>query len=239
MGNWLKNMNFLKRNECWHTFIFFMNDENGTNIRMYLDLAVIDLIIGPIVESRTMKNKMWRIHRRADPKVPNSHKLTLRTLMSEGKAKRIEKKFSNNPLFAKLERAAIIRSFKHDFDSSKTGVKDTSQNDWPLHTQNSWPEFAKGFSMSLIATIRSMRQQAWSTLIEKNAAEIVETYREIDKLIRDEWDKDGAGAFFHQTHAIFGYPEFESDLRFVNYVLGGKNSNMIRGRFNYIHSQSK
>lgn len=233
------NMKIFKRKKCWHTYRFFMNDENGTNTRLYLDLGVIDLIIGPIVESRTMKNEMWRIHRRAKSGTANSHKLTLRMLISKGKAKRIEKRISNNPLFTKLKRAKIIKSFEHDFDLSKTGVKDTGQNDWPLHTQNSWPEFAKGFSMSLIAIIRSMRQQDWSTLVEKDATEIVKTYREMDKLIRDEWAADGAGAFFHQTHAIFGYPEFESDIVFINYVAGAKYHNMIRGRFNSIHSKPK
>ncbi len=66
-------------------------------------------------------------------------------------------------------------------------------------------------------------------LLSKPGSELIQFYKDIDDEIKKLWKENGAGAFLHQAHAIYGYPSFEAFL--VN-----ANNNQLDTELHCIHS---
>lgn len=214
----------LRRNKLlsWNTYRFTMNDQNGKNTRLYLDLPIIDLVVRPIVESAASTPPLWRIHRRAENGKPDSHQLTLRAFVTNNSATRIEEAINSNALIAAPYAKELVNDFrwveKDDrLSTARSSPKNTSDlNKWPEELQECWPQFAMGFSRSLLELLKSLRERKGKTiegLVSGSGTDIIAFYEKINRDIMELWQEHGAGVFLHQTHAIFGYPAFEAFLR--------------------------
>jgi len=214
-----------------------MSDENGQNTRLYLDLPVIDVVIRAIVESRDFLAELWRIHRRAESGKVGSHQITFRVYTTKEEAKRINQEIAGNPLLKKLTDGGWLNSFnweeesKNELDllTDRNGTSD--KKNWPVPFQDCWPDFAMGFSKSLLGLLKSIRESKGKSVKAIGLLpgdEIIAIYEHIDKDIADLWRVHGAGTFLHQAHAVFGYPKFEAFL--------ANSTNQGQTSINCIHS---
>jgi len=123
----------LRRNKLlsWNIYRFTMNDQNGKNTRLYLDLPIIDLVVRPIVESAASTPTLWRIHRRAENGKPNSHQLTFRAFVTNDSATRIEEAINSNALIAAPYAKELVNDFRwvekdDQLSTAGSSPKDTS-----------------------------------------------------------------------------------------------------------------
>ena len=195
-----------------------MNDQQGKATRLYLDLPIIDLVIRPIVESKDLLPTLWRIHRRAEEGKAGSHELTFRVYAERDLANRIAQSIRSSDTLAAPFAADLVDNFSWVEEHATF--------------QECWPEFAMGFSKSILNLIRAMREEKAVTvpnLLSKPGSELIQFYKDIDDEIKKLWKETGAGAFLHQAHAIYGYPSFEAFL--VN-----ANNNQLDTELHCIHS---
>lgn len=204
----------------WNSFRFTIDDGDGENIRLFLDFPLIDLVLRQIIESPDFAGTLWRFHRRAVPGKALSHQLTFKVYSSKEVAQQIEESVANNCVVSELSSAQIVRGFQWDEKASQVGAlkasrKDTSDSKWPESFQLCWPSFAMGFSNSLLDLLEALRNgndTSFEKLLHYSAPELVSYYKDVNDEIAKLWKSFGADLFLHQTHAIFGYPEFEAVL---------------------------
>lgn len=173
------------------------------------NLIIAHQIINPVLVENQDNIKLWRFHRRA-AKDSAGHQFSFIFYATQKNADKIFKEIISNPLTAQLTNEKIIEKvlFDEPGKPKRPSIEDTSDKNWSVAIQKSWPYYIMGVSILWLDLLNQEVIQE-----ELNISRTIkfqqEQYKKINKKITQHWKSQGKHAFFHHISGIFGYEPLE------------------------------
>ncbi|RLB85923.1 MAG: hypothetical protein DRH15_02755 [Deltaproteobacteria bacterium] len=189
----------------WHVRfkIFWPQDSRP---RWWVDAAIAHEVINPILRNNKSNIELWRFHRRA-ARDKTGHQLSLLFYSSAMVADRVYEDIAANTFLQELLTEGIVVSVKYDDTSlvAMAGIGDTSDPNWAVEIQNSWPYFIMGASEMWLGTLNQItleyqKEHPFSSLDEK-----LEGYQDIYDSMVFLWQEQCGHALLHHLYALYGY----------------------------------
>jgi len=170
----------------------------------YNDLIIADRIIAPVLDRYKQDIPLWRFHRRAALDQAG-HRFSFIFYSTPETARKIYEAIESTALLQEMKSTGVIINITYDDTGriTRPDIDGTSDGQWSQPVRRSWPYFIMGVSrmwLDLIDQFAEDGRQKPSSL-----AEIQASYREIDRNVREAWEKEGGHAFLHHLSAVFGY----------------------------------
>ncbi|MDX2503071.1 MAG: hypothetical protein QNL62_01140 [Gammaproteobacteria bacterium] len=173
------------------------------------NLIIAHQIINPVLENHHQDIKLWRFHRRA-AKDSAGHQFSFIFYATAESARKIFQQINSNPISAKLINENIVGKIHLDDPDKpkRPGIEDSSDKNWPVAIQKSWPYYIMGVS---ILWLDLLNQQAIQEKLDVSRAitSQQEQYKKINEKITQQWKSQGKHAYFHHISGIFGYEPLE------------------------------
>ena len=187
----------------WHRINFKIKwDGNPKNVRWFIDLLIIDLLIRPTIENFRPKLEVWRFHRRANND-SSGHQLSFIFYTTSTTTKNVFDYLTSNRL--KIIVDNYLEVVRLDLMAGKDNIEATSDDSWPIEIQRSWPYYIMGVCEMFIKLIKEVKENITNQVKEGNKEELEDYYKEIEKKVDEIWLKHGCHAFIHHLSAIIGY----------------------------------
>lgn len=193
-------------NKWWH-FRFRINwPEN--QFRQWIDILIFDTIVRQILIENRKKISLWRVHRRA-VRDQEGHQFTFLCYSQNKTAQLINKKIISSSALIKLKNAKLLEKYFWEEEerdkNNKTNIEDTSDKDWPIEIQRSWPFFIMGVSEMLLELIEQIKENTLPPDLSIPINSIESYYSKLNNRLSYIWQYNGQHAFFHHINALFGY----------------------------------
>ena len=176
------------------------------------NLIIAHQIINPILNNFKNDIQLWRFHRRA-ANDSAGHQFSFIFYSTADNAAKIFKQINSNPLLTQLMNEQIIErlNFDNPDKPKRSGIKDSSDKNWSLEIQKSWPYYIMGVS---IMWLDLLNQEA--NIAGLNSSQSIKiqqfAYQQINNKITQHWKSQAKHAFFHHISGVFGYEAI--DVRF-------------------------
>ena len=80
----------------------------------------------------------------------------------------------------------------------------TSDSDWPIEIQRSWPYYIMGASQTWLMLVQELSaENVLAGTVDYN--ELLLHYEEVNQRMNTLWRENGQHAYFHHLSALFGY----------------------------------
>ena len=203
----------------WWGVRFRMNWPPDTDAVWHMDLYLAHQVIMPLLEKNKTDIYLWRFHRRAK-RDGAGRQFTFYFYSSPRTAQQIFDALQSNPILIDTLSAGIIDEIVYDNPAhiKQPEIDDTSDKNWPLSIQKTWPYYINGVSqmwLNLVAEIadRDLKDERPASL-----EEIDSFYRQVDETVTELWQKNGRHAFLHHLNAVFGYePLIYYEKRYMDF----------------------
>ena len=203
----------------WWRVRFRMNWPPDTEPVWHMDLYIAHQVIMPLLEKNKNDIYLWRFHRRSK-RDGAGRQFTFYFYSAPRTARQIFDALQSNPILIDTASAGVIDDIVYDnpVNIKRPDIDDTSDKNWPLPIQKTWPYFITGVSqmwLNLVAEIadRDLKDHRPASLEEIDAF-----YRQVDETVTELWQKNGRHAFLHHLNAVFGYePLIYYEKRFMNF----------------------
>jgi hypothetical protein len=168
----------------------------------YIGAFIANEIVSPTLEQFKQKISLWRFHRRA-ARDKAGHQLSFLFYTTPETARHIYAHIKSNQMLTNLKQANLIIRDGYDNPKKlkKPNIEDTSDKSWSISVQKAWPYFIMGASQLWLELIKQTQNNQKSLTMAQKIAH----YKQVTKLIRELWKKEGKHAFLHHLNAIFGY----------------------------------
>lgn len=190
----------------WWRVHFRMNWPLDTDAVWHMDLYLAHQVIMPLLEKNKADIYLWRFHRRAKRDMAG-RQFTFLFYSSPHTAQGIFDALRSSPIIIDTLSAGVIDDIVYDnpVNIKRPDIDDTSDKNWPLPIQKTWPYFITGVSqmwLNLVAEIadRDLKDHRPASLEEIDAF-----YRQVDETVTELWQKTGRHAFLHHLNAVFEY----------------------------------
>jgi len=154
------------------------------------------------------KISLWRVHRRAK-RDQEGHQFTFLCYSQDKTAQLINKKIISSSTLIKLKNAKLLEKYFWEEEerekNNKTNIEDTSDKDWPIEIQRSWPFFIMGVSEMLLKLIEQIKENTQLPDLSIPINSIESYYIKLNDKLSNIWLNNGQHAFFHHINALFGY----------------------------------
>ena len=173
------------------------------------NLIIAHQIINPVLKSHHEDIKLWRFHRRA-AKDTSGHQFSFIFYATAENAAKIFQQINSNPLSAQLINEKIVAKIQFDKPArpKRPNIEDTSDKNWSLAIQKSWPYYIMGVSILWLDLLN--QETAQENLDTSKAIKLQQVqYQKINEEITQQWKSQGKHAFFHHISAVFGYEPIE------------------------------
>jgi hypothetical protein len=192
--------------KIWHKFYFRMNWPDNEKPKWWLDLFVVDSLFREILSSNRERIGLWRFHRRAI-KDNSGHQLTLLCYMTKEDSKLINDVIQKSSTLKILIDNGQLREFS--YEEGGKNIEDSSDGNWSIEIQKSWPYFIDGVSEMLLEMIDVIRMDVAEDLglhpPLQDPSDIERLYIKVNERLISLWQNEGSHAFFHHINALFGY----------------------------------
>lgn len=168
-------------------------------------LLIAEQLLQPVIVEHQQRLPLWRFHRRAG-RSASGHQFSLIFYSDKATAAQISREIETNPLTQWLIANKLLEKTLFDQRSPEElgRLELTSDPQWPLEMQRSWPYFIMGAS------------QAWLMLVQELSAEnglqgevdypaLLLHYQAVNARLNAQWREYGQHAYLHHLSAIFGY----------------------------------
>ncbi len=188
----------------WWYASFHINWPQDEEPLWHNDLIIAHRIVSPVLSRFEKDILLWRFHRRAAPDQVG-HKFSFIFYSTPATAQKTYDAIEAMELLQEMKSSGVIVRTAYD-DTTRIGrpnIEGTSDTSWSPPVQKSWPYFIMGVSqmwLDLISQFAEDVRQKPSTFDEIQAF-----YREIEKNVRETWEKEGGHAYLHHLNAVFGY----------------------------------
>jgi len=191
----------------WWEVSFHRKYNKNEEPAWYLDTLIALQIIKPILDSNP-EISLWRFHRRAAEDAAGQSFAFIFLAPGES-AEHIYQIIGSSQLTQDLiEQHYIDRVSYYDIHAKlRPNVEDTSDTDWPIELQKSWPYFIMGVSQTWLDLVGQFYQKYQQASVEPALAQQVETFKQVNDAIDQLWESNGGHAFLHHLNALFGYKE--------------------------------
>lgn len=168
-------------------------------------LLIAEQLLLPVIVQYQEQLPLWRFHRRA-ARTPPGHQFSLLFYSDSATASRIQQDIESNSLALRLiDNGVIEKTGLEQRSPDEMGRLELSSDpDWPLEIQRSWPYFIMGVSQAWLMQVQELsaeRQLAGKV----DYAELLEHYQVIDEELNAQWRENGQRAYLHHLNAVYGY----------------------------------
>jgi hypothetical protein len=189
----------------WWQFRFKLQWPDGEPPEFSHHLLIADQIIAPVLVEYGEDIGLWRFHRRAG-RDQTGHQLSLIFYANEATANAIAASMDANPLTQWLQGQNLVEAtdFGRRSLEELAGLEDTSDREWPIEIQRSWPYFIMGVSQSWLAMVQELSaKNPLAGDVDYDA--LVAHYRAVNGKLSIQWRDFGQHAYLHHLSAVFGY----------------------------------
>lgn len=179
-------------------------------------LLIAEQLLLPVLVENQAQLPLWRFHRRAG-RGDAGNQFSLIFYSDEATADRINQQVQADALTQWLLHHKMIEKvrFAQRSPAELGRLELTSDPEWPLDIQRSWPYFIMGASQTWILLVQQIsRQEALAG--DVNYPALLQHYRNVDARLNKQWQSYGQHAYLHHLSAIFGYQPLQirsSELR--------------------------
>jgi hypothetical protein len=168
-------------------------------------LLIAEQVLLPVIVENQAELPLWRFHRRAG-RDGSGNQFSLIFLADKAAAQRINDEIVSDPLTQWLLDSKLIEKVRFAQRSPEElgRLELTSDPEWPIDIQRSWPYFIMGASQTWLMLVQEISQE--------NAPEadidypgLLQHYQKVDSRLNAQWRQYGQHAYLHHLSAIFGY----------------------------------
>jgi hypothetical protein len=184
----------------WRTVRFHLPWQRDIEPDWSIGTQIAGEVIAPVLKQFRSKIPVWRFHRRATNDT-TGHTFSFMLYSSAQTAEKVYAHISSHPTTQQLQRAGHITRQALDplEQNPKPDIKDTSDPDWPVAIQKSWPGFMMGASQMWLDLIIQLKAD------QPNSADQRQIYQTIHQQITKLWEQHGQHAWLHQLNALYSY----------------------------------
>jgi hypothetical protein len=184
----------------WWYARFFIERPTGEAPRWYIGTLIGGEIVAPVFERHYQDIHIWRVHRRAGNDA-YGHVFSFIFYSTAAGAQRIYADLDKSPVLQKLRQEGKVTKVQFDDTSriTRPRIEDTSDRNWPLSVQQTWPALAMGASRMWLDLV--------GEIADKHAGEqdLEQRYIDVQQEVSDIWATQGQHAVLHHISAIFAY----------------------------------
>ena len=157
-------------------------------------------IIQPVLNKHRKKIQLWRFHRRAVHD-GGGHLFSFIFYTDKTTASQIYQEIQANKLLQQLEKEQKLAMLKPE-DLSKNprpNIEDTSDKNWSLIIQKTWPEYIMGVSQQWLNMVTEISKD------QEKILQPIARYKKVQDIATKIWIHEGKHAFLHHLNAIYAY----------------------------------
>ncbi|MCP3851376.1 MAG: hypothetical protein GY694_14200 [Gammaproteobacteria bacterium] len=200
-------------NYWWYARFKFVMPDDEQIFSFSDNLFIAHQVIMPVLRKQSDNIRLWRFHRRAANDTAG-HQFSFIFYSSQDTAQKIFKLIESNPLPERLIKENILQNVFLDnvMKPRRPEIEDTSDKNWTLAIQKSWPYYIMGVSTLWLDLLNQELQEIQIKTVELSKLSIKEQqdqYARINAELTRQWKEQGKHAYFHHINAIFGYEPLE------------------------------
>jgi hypothetical protein len=184
----------------WWYARFFIERPAGEPPRWYIGTLLGGEVVAPVFEQHYQDILIWRVHRRAGND-EYGHVFSFIFYSTAAGAQRIYADLEKNPVLQRLVQEGRVTRVGFDDTSSisRPRIEDTSDRNWPLSVQQTWPALAMGASRMWLDLVGEVAGK------HTDEQDMEQRYIEVQQEVNAIWAKQGQHAVLHHLSAIFAY----------------------------------
>jgi hypothetical protein len=196
----------LPSGQGWWYARFRMHWPPDTDPVWSIDLYLAHQIILPLLKQHRADIDLWRFHRRA-ARDDHGRQFSFVFYSSPQIAQRIFSSLKSDPLVDNLIAAGVLDQVVYEDPSRiiRPDIEDTSDENWPMAIQRTWPYYIMGASEMWLNLIVEIAADKLTNNAPASIAEIESFYQQVNETITEMWKTEGRHAFMHHLNAIFEY----------------------------------
>lgn len=178
-----------------------------TQPQWFVDALIAGEIIAPVIEQNRDRIALWRFHRRAVPDA-SGHQFSFIFYSTPQAAAQILGSIETAPLGHEMQASGVLLSIHCDLVSEKIpkpNIEDTSDRNWSILLQRSWPSFIMGVSETWLTLLTQVLEAESAGHPASTLEEKLVLYRRVDEAVQNIWRLQGNHAFLHHLNALFQY----------------------------------
>ena len=190
----------------WWRVRFRMNWPPDTDPDWHMDLYLAHQVVMPLLEKNKKAIYLWRFHRRAK-RDREGRRFTFWFYSTPATAQQIFDDLRSDPIVVNCLSAKVIDEIRYDDPAriTRPHIKDTSDTNWPVSIQKTWPYYITGVSQMWLNLVAEIADRDLQDDHPETLEDIESFYRQADETVTELWQKNGRHAFLHHLNAVFGY----------------------------------
>jgi hypothetical protein len=190
----------LPEGEGWWYARFHIDRPAGEEISWYMGSLIGAEVIAPIFDEYYQDVYVWRIHRRAGND-SYGHVFSFIFYSTPQGAQRIYNAIENNAVVkSQLESGRLTRVSIDDVTSiTRPNIEDTSDDNWPVSVQKTWPAMIMGASRMWLDLVSDLASR------ESSIGGLEAKYKKVQDDITRIWSEEGQHAILHHLNAVYAY----------------------------------
>ena len=172
----------------------------------HMDLYLAHQIILPLFQEYQNDIMLWRFHRRA-ARDGAGRQFSFIFYASPLTARNVFHSLQSNPLVDNLKFAGVIEMDVYDDPAriTRPNIEDTSDRNWPVSIQKTWPYYIMGASQMWLNLIDQVAGESLENDPPSSLQEIEAFYKRVDETVTVLWQNKGRHVFMHHLNALFEY----------------------------------
>ena len=190
----------------WWSARFRMNWPPDSDPIWYMDLYLAHQVILPLLQAHQNDIYLWRFHRRS-VRDGGGRQFSFIFYASPRTARNIFQALQSDPMVGDMKLAGVIDDIVYDDPAklTKPNIEDTSDKNWPVSIQKTWPYYIMGVSQMWLNLVAQVADDNLKSDSPPSIKEIETFYKQVNKTMTDLWQKQGRHAFMHHLNALFEY----------------------------------
>ncbi len=201
----------------WYQTKILVDEAGRPRSKAHVDLALLDIVIGGVVEARRQDIECWRIHRRYE-----GHELKVEVFcVDPSVGPEVQTAISSHQFVLDLQNARIVTAV-----NPATGPmqeEGVGEPGWPDEFRQVWPDFAQAQSEMQLKMVQACRQASpgspsLADIQNRPLTDQLSFYSTLQQQIDQSWRQFGSHTFIHHMHSFFAYCPFNSILQTTSAV---------------------
>jgi hypothetical protein len=190
----------------WWYARFRINWPPETDPIWYMDLYLAHQVVLPLLQAHQNDIQLWRFHRRS-ARDGAGRQFSFIFYASPRTARNIFQTLQSDPMVSDMKSTGVIDDVVCDDPAKLTrpNIEDTSDKNWPVSIQKTWPYYIMGVSQMWLNLIAQVADDDMKSDSPSSIKEIEAFYKQVEETMTDLWQKQGRHAFMHHLNALFGY----------------------------------
>lgn len=157
-------------------------------------------VVAPVFDTHYRDILVWRVHRRAGND-DHGHVFSFIFYSSPAGAQRIYHAIAANPVLARMrEQGRVIHVGFDDVSAiTRPDIGDTSDSNWSVPVQKTWPALAMGASRMWLDLVSEL------AVVHADESDLEQRYERVQQDLTSIWATQGQHAILHHLSAIFAY----------------------------------